>query len=45
MLDYELLFPVWYKQDFKELMAYIDSQFEKIENENKDNWLEIVTGL
>jgi len=44
-MNYELLFPIGYRDDFRELMVYIDSQFEKIENENKDNWLEIVTGL
>ena len=44
-MDYELLFPVWYKQDFRELMEYIDSQFALIEDENNNNWLGIVTGL
>lgn len=44
-MNYELLFPIGYREDFKELLKYIDEQFALIENENNNNWLEIVTGL
>ena len=41
-MNYELLFPVWYKQDYRELMEYIDSQFEKIENEHHIKYGELL---
>ncbi len=43
-MNYELLFPIGYRDDFRELMEYIDSQFEKIENENNASWDELVEG-
>ena len=43
-MNYELLFPVWYKQDFRELMEYIDSQFEKLSSENDSKYNELTGG-
>lgn len=38
-MDYELLFPIGYREDFRELMEYIDSQFALIENENSQAFI------
>ena len=40
--EVSLLFPVWYKQDFRELMEYIDSQFALIENEHHIKYGELL---
>ena len=38
-MNYELLFPIGYREDFRELMEYIDSQFALIENENSQTFI------